>query len=181
MKQIIQDQTISFDTHQAGDRKAIEVSQLHMHKRMNGKKFKGVDIKIPLDPDQPISFGNSNSDIGKQIINEIKRVFDKDPKKVREMAKYIANQISRYSADMTPQNSKSFFENGAKAIAKHFELNEKIEQTLTQQIKNRLAFYITAHHDSEGNIFYIKQDVNRKRIKMSDDVEKLFFGNGKYK
>lgn len=181
MKQIIQDQTISFDTHQAGDGKKIEVDQLHMHKRMNGKKFKGVEIKIPLNPNEPIDFGDSKSDIGQQIINEIKHVFKKNPSKVREMAKYIANRISRYSDDMTAENSRSFFEDGAKAIAKHFELKEKIEETLTEQIKNHLSFYITAHSDKEGNTFYIKQDVKRKRIKIGNELEKLFFGNEKYK
>ena len=181
MKQIIQDQTISFDTHQAGDGRKIEISQLHMHKRMNGKKFKGVEIKIPLNPDQPIDFGDSKSDIGTQIINEIKNVFKKNPTKVREMAKYIANRISRYSEDMNPETSKKFFEDGAKAIAKHFDLNEKIEQNITEQMKNHLSFYITAHSDEEGNTFYIKQDIGRKRIKIGDDLEKLFFGNEKYK
>lgn len=181
MKQIIQDQTISFDTHQAGDGRKIEVNQLHMHKRMNRRKFKGVEIKIPLNPNEPINFGDSKSEIGQQIINEIKQVFKKNPSKVREMAKYIANRISRYSDDMSAEDSKNFFDEGAKAIAKHFELNEKIEQTLTEQIKNYLSYYITAHSDEEGNTFYIKQDVGRKRIKIGNELEKLFFGNEKYK
>ena len=64
MKQIIQDQTISFDTHQAGDGRRIQVDQLHMHKRMNGKKFKGVNIKIPLDPNQSIDYSGNNSEDG---------------------------------------------------------------------------------------------------------------------
>ena len=181
MKQIIQDQTVSFDTHQAGDGRKIEIDQLHMHKRMNGKKFKGVEIKIPLNPKKPIDFGNSNSKIGQQIINEIKNVFKNNPSKVREMAKYISNRISRYSEDMNAVDSRVFFEDGAKAIAKHFELNEKIEQTMTEQIKNHLSFYITAHADEKGNTFYIKQDIVRKRIKIGNDLEKLFFGNEKYK
>ncbi|MFE3870262.1 hypothetical protein ACFX5F_03400 [Flavobacterium sp. ZS1P70] len=56
MKQIIQNQTISFDTHQAGDGRKIDIEELHMHKRMNDKKFKGVDIKIPLDPNKSIIY-----------------------------------------------------------------------------------------------------------------------------
>ena len=179
MKSIIQNQTISFDTHQAGDGKKIKVDQLHMHKRMNGKKFKGVEIRIPFSPDLPIDFGNSNSLVGQQIINEIKQVFKKNPIKVREMAKSIANRISRFSEDMTAEEAKAFFEEGAKSIAKHFELNEKIEQNLTEQIKQNLSFYITAHSDNEGNIFYIKQDVARKRIKVGNSLEKIFFGNEK--
>ena len=109
MKKIIQDQTISFDTHQAGDGRKIKIDLLHMHKRINGNKFKGIEIKIPLNPNQPIDFGNCKSIIGKQIINEIKQVFKKNPAKVRELAKYVANRISRYSEDMTVEKSIKFF------------------------------------------------------------------------
>lgn len=175
MKKIIQDQTISFDTHQAGDGRKIEIDLLHMHKRMNGNRFKGVEIKIPLNPNKQIDFGKSKSIIGQQIINEIKQVFKKKPSKVREIAKYIADRISRYSEDMTAENSIKFFEDGAEAIAKHFELNEKIEKTLTEQIKNHLSFYITAHTDEEGNVFYIKQDIKFKQIKIGNNLEKLIF------
>jgi hypothetical protein len=181
MKQIIQDQTISFDTHQAGDGRKIQVDQLHMHKRMNGKKFKGVNIKIPLDPNQSIDYSGNNSEDGQLIINEIKSVFKKNPSKVREMAKYVANRISRYTQDMTVEESKQFLDNGAEAIAKHFELNDKIAETMTKQIKNHLSYYITSHEDETGKLYYIKQDIDRKRIKIGDDLEKIFYGNEKFK
>ena len=44
MKELINGQTIDFDIHRAGDCQEITVDGLHMHKRMNGKKFKGVDV-----------------------------------------------------------------------------------------------------------------------------------------
>lgn len=181
MKQIIQDQTIGFDTHQAGDGRKIEIDELHMHKRMNNKKFRGVDIKIPLDPNKPIVYTGNNSKNAQNIITEIKKVFKKDPGKVREMAKYIANRISRYSSDMNANDSKKFLDESASAIAKHFDLDEKIADKMTQEIHNHISFYITSHYDETGKLFYIKQDIDRKRIKLSDDLEKLLYGNGKHK
>jgi hypothetical protein len=177
MKQIIQDQTVSFDTHQAGDGRKVDVDQLHMHKRMNGKKFKGVNIKIPLDPNKSIDYTGNNSKEGQRIINEIRKVLKKNPGKVREMAKFVANRISRYTDDMTAENSKEFLDKTANALAKHFELNDKISESMTQEINNHLSFYITSHLDNEGNIYYIKQDITRKRIKIGDDLEQLFYGN----
>ncbi len=39
MKQLIQNQTVSFDTHQAGDGQPVNIDSLHIHKRMNNKTF----------------------------------------------------------------------------------------------------------------------------------------------
>lgn len=181
MKQIIQDQTIGFDTHQAGDGQLIKISELHMHKRMNSKKFRGVDIRIPLDPNKEIIYTGNNSQDAERIISEIKRVFKKDPAKVTEMAKYIAYTISRYSANMSPEDSETFLDNSASAIAKHFDLDGKIADRMTSEINKHISSYITSHRDETGKLFYIKQDIDRKRIKLGDDLEKLLFGNGKYK
>lgn len=177
MKQIIQNQTISFDTHQAGDGRKINREDLHMHKRMNDKKFKGVNIKIPLDPDRPIDYSGNNSADAQEIISEIKSVFKKKPAKVKEMAKYIANRISRYSQDMDVEDSKMFLEKSAKAIAKHFDLNPKIEDKIIKEISNYLSYYVSYHEDEDGKLFYIKQDVKLKKIKLGDDLEKLLHDN----
>lgn len=181
MKQILQNQTISFDTHQAGDGKKINIDELHMHKRMNSKKFKGVDIKIPLNPDKEIVFTGNNSKLSNQIINEIKTVFKKNPAKVIEMAKTLADVISRYSKDMNPEDSDVFLKKSAESIAKHFELNEKIIGILNSEINKHISFIITSHKDENGKTYYIKQDIDRKRIKISDDLEKIFYGNNKNK
>lgn len=168
MKQIIQNQTISFDTHQAGDGQEIEPDQLHMHKKMNGKKFKGVNIRIPLNPNKPIDYSGNNSKDGRQLINEIKGVFKKDPNKVRQIAKLVANRISRYTKNMTPENSKEFLDNTARALATHFELNDKIMEVVKSQIESHLSFYVTQHIDENGKFFYIKQDIDEKTITLSD-------------
>ncbi|MES2654405.1 MAG: hypothetical protein V4620_02395 [Bacteroidota bacterium] len=181
MKQIIQNQTIGFDTHQAGDGQVIKVDELHMHKRMNEGKYRGVDIRIPLDPNKEIIYTGNNSRDAERIISEIKRVFKKDSSKVTEMAKYVANTISRYATDMLAEESKAFLDNSASSIAKHFDLEGKIANRMTREINKHISFYITSHRDETGKLFYIKQDIDRKRIKLGDDLEKLLYGNGKYK
>ncbi len=173
MKQIIKDQTVSFDTHQAGDRREVDADQLHMHKRMNGKRFKGVNIRIPFDPNKPIDYSGNNSKEGKHLIREIREVFKKNPAKVREMAKFVANRISRYTADMNAEDSKNFLDNTANALGKHFDLNDNVSEAMTQQIHNNLSFYITSHTDNDGKVYYIKQDIDRKRIKIGDNLEKI--------
>ena len=178
MRSLIQNQTVSFDTHQAGDGQKVKVEDLHMHKRMNGRKYKGVNIKIPFNPEKEIEYTGNNSDYSDQIINEIKRAFKKNPNKVREFAKDLANRISRYSSDMNAENSRKFLEESAQTIAKHFELNEKIINVMISEIYNHVSFFITSHKDDTGKTFYIKQDIDRKRVKIGDDLEKIFYGNG---
>lgn len=170
MKQLIQDQTVSFDTHQAGDGREVLIDQLHLHKRMNGKKHKGVNIKIPLDPNKPIDYGIAKEKIGRSIINEIRKVFRKDPDKVREFAKYVANQIDRYGSGMSENQSRVFLAKTSEGLAKHFELNSKIKKKLSEEINN----YVTIHNDVNGKKYYIRQNLVEKEIEISDSFEDLY-------
>lgn len=182
MLQLLQEQTVKFDTHQAGDGREIDNDALHMHKRMNGKKFKGVHIRIPLNSSGNITYSGNNSKIANQIIKEVKSVFKKDSAKVTEMAKSLAKNINRYSKDMSSENSLKFLEDSAKTIAKHFELKEEITGRLVSEAKNHyISSFITTHRDNNNKIYYIKQDVHRKSIKIGDNIEKLFYGNNKSK
>lgn len=153
-----------------------------MHKRMNSGKYRGVNIRIPLDPNKPVDYsGNNASDQGTRILNEIKNVFKKDPNAVREMARTLARVISRYSQEMNAKDTNEFLESSARAIVKHFELKPKIYETIHSEIKKHVSFMITSHVDETGKVYYLKQDIERKRIKIGDSLEKVFYGNEKYK
>lgn len=166
MKALIQDQTVTFDTHQAGDRQPIKVDDLHMHKRMNGRRHRGVNIRIPLNPNEEIDYrGNPNSE--SEIMNEIKSVFKKNPSKVTEMAKELASIIKRYGRDMTEENREGFLVGAAESIAKHFELKPEVKEKLMSGVRGLL----TSHTDSQGKTYYIKQDINREQIKISDSLD----------
>ena len=193
MKKLIDNQTIDFDNHSAGDGKEITVKGLHMHKRMNGKKFKGVDVLLPLDGEIKIEFRpkKTSTKIQKQIINEIKKVLKKNKAKREEFINTIFNVIERYSnlevsGDSFNQNIQLFRENAVK-IAALFSKDGTIREEMYQIIDSNIHYFITRHKKDKlknnqpfhQKNFYIKQDVKRNRIKISDDLEALNYGNEK--
>ena len=73
MKELINGQTIDFDIHKAGDGSEISIDGLHMHKRMNNKRYKGVDVLFPLDDKEDIEFRPKTTpdNIQRQLINVV--------------------------------------------------------------------------------------------------------------
>lgn len=180
MDALISDQTIEFDIHRAGDGQAAGLKGLHMHKRMNGKR-KGVDVLIPLDGGQDLIFRppSTSDDVKSRLINEIRKALSKDPQKRQELVKAVVGAIERFSSgegQLTDQVNNSARE-GARSIARVFSKNDRIFQEMEQMINKRLGFLITSHEKENGESFYIKQDFARKRVKISDDLEELNYGN----
>lgn len=99
MKKLIDNQTIAFDVHKAGDRQAVDLSGLHMHKRMNGRKFRGVNVIVPLDEKQELVFrpANTKESVRTHIVNEITRELNRDLTKRRKFVETVTSQIERYS------------------------------------------------------------------------------------
>lgn len=179
MIELIDGQTIDFDIHKAGDGQPIGLKGLHMHKSMNGKKHKGVDVLFPLDDKEEIEFrpSTTNDLIQIQIINEIQRVIKKDKTKRIELVERITEEIRRYSQGMPSNEQIDAIRRGAERIAKIFSKNSKIEKEIIQNIDKKLKFYISSHETELAGQFFIKQDFLRHRIKISDDLEALNRGN----
>ncbi|QNJ97029.1 hypothetical protein [Constantimarinum furrinae] len=183
MKELINGQTIDFDLHKAGDGSATSIDGLHMHKRMNGKRFKGIDVLFPLDEKEDVVFRPSKTHnlLRRQLLNEVRRAVSKDKSKRQYLVDTIVDEISRYTGYMPQVNQVESIKRGAERIAKIFSKNTKIEEEMKQQIRSRLDFYVTKHENEDKSSFYVKQDFLRNRIKISDDLESLFKGNEKRK
>tara|TARA_R110002153_G_scaffold69594_2_gene183920 strand:+ start:43 stop:600 length:558 start_codon:yes stop_codon:yes gene_type:complete len=183
VKELINGQTIDFDLHKAGDRSATSIDGLHMHKRMNGKRFKGIDVLFPLDDKNDIVFRpSSTSDLlRRQLLNEVRRAVSKDKSKRQNLVDTIVDELSRYTDYMPEASQVESIKRGAERIAKIFSKNSNVEEEMRQQIQSRLDFYVTKHEKEDNSPFFIKQDFSRNRIKISDDLEALFKGNEKRK
>jgi hypothetical protein len=191
MKELINGQTIDFDLHKAGDRSATSIDGLHMHKRMNGKKYKGVDVLFPLDDKENFEFKPKSTpdQMQRQIIKEISRAIKKNASKRDELVNTITNEIERHINEKITDNNIGMIRRGAERVAKIFSKEGKIRNELMQKIEDRLEFIITTHSkdssewDKRGKTetFFVKQDFKRNRIKISDDLEALNYGNAKRK
>jgi hypothetical protein len=187
MKELINDQTIDFDIHRAGDGQGVSIDGLHMHKRMNGKNFKGVDILFPLDNKENFEFRpkSTTNKIQIKLMNEIRRAVKKNPIKRNELIDTIFEEIQRHSNNKSSIDDIGILRRGATRIAVFFSKEGKVRNELLQKIENKIEFLITEHSKeeiSEGSgHFFIKQDLKRNRIKISDDLESLNYGNRKRK
>lgn len=181
MIELLDGQTIDFDVHRAGDGQPAGVEGLHMHKSMNGKKHKGVDVLFPLDDAEEITFrpSTTNDLIQRQIINEIQRVIKKDKTKRKELVEKVTEEIRRYSYGLPSKEQIEVIRRGAERIAKVFSKNSRVEKEILQHIDDKLKFFISSHKNEDDNMFFIKQDFLRHRIKISDDLEALNKGNNK--
>jgi hypothetical protein len=175
MRELINDQTIDFDIHAAGNGQAIGLDGLHMHKRMNGKRYRGVHVLFPLDGNQQITFRppHTNNLIRKQLMNEIRRVVSKSREKREELVGTIIEEIRKYSNNLPSGEQVDSIKRGAERIAKVFSKNGKVENEMKQQIEGKLKFYMTSHTDENERQFFIKQDFLRNRITLSEDIEEL--------
>jgi hypothetical protein len=175
MKSIITDQSIKIDAHVSGKEPLLK--DVHIHKKTN-KHNRSVDIKIPIDKNQDITMDDRKS--GQEIKNEMKKVFKKSERKMREFASEAVNQIDRYDEMKTMGKEKrdEILKDYADRLAGFFEL-PRFKDVMVAEAENQL-FMLTSHMDNSNKLFYIKQDITRKYIKIGDDLEQLFHGNENY-
>lgn len=173
MEELIKDQTIKFDNHHAGQ--AVTINGLHMHKRMNGKKYKGIDVKFPLDHSEAISFEpkSTKNEIRKQLVNEIKRVVNKDVEKRILLVETIIDEIAKYSNELPEIDQIVNIRRGAERIAKVFSKNAKIEDEIKQIISKKIETFISTHSKNNGSQFFVKQNFYKHTIEISDNLNEL--------
>jgi len=166
MKNLIKNQDIKFDTHQAGDGQAINIEALHMEKILHNPK--GVKIKYHLFRDiEPIKVSrNIDDNILTRVNNEVKTAF-KDKNKLKNFAQLIIEQMFRYkNNEMTLDDAIP----GIKLIAKYFDLQDNILELLVKYSEVHIKEISVIVNDENENLYQIKQNEketiikNRKRL-----------------
>lgn len=163
MIELIQDQIVTFDDHGSG--MEINPEGLHMHKKMLEKKFRGIEIKIPFNPDRNIYYPDDRSEDALYIINEIKRVLSRDRQKMTLLVKKIASVITSYSEVMTEKERAKFAENSAKTIANFLGIDRVSQDGIYKKIIDKLI-YDAKYIGNDGYEYTIKQDFHEKNVKI---------------
>lgn len=140
---LISGQDVVFDTHQAGDGRPIRVEDLHLEKRLHS----GGKIRFPLFGEgQPRSSGLNEAERGR-VIREVERALSKDPVLVRELARVVYEQLSRFS-----QNTASLDDarQAARSIAVFFKLGEEFVNEVAAFHEGKLVQFVTHHRDPDS-------------------------------
>jgi len=154
MKQLINNQRVKFDSHDAGSGQAKRWGDgIHMHKYFLTGRRRKITIKIPIDSNAPIEFGrnyNNDPEIS-QIRNEIRRALR--PGNTRQgFIKKIVNTIETWLGD---EVTERIVRNAARQIAKEFDLKQDFEKEVISYASNKhIINYTSFHFENRGRRLY---------------------------
>ena len=163
MKQLIKNQNIKFDTHQAADGQEANLKGLHLEKILHNPK--NTKIKFHFFDKTPIQKQNNNIDkkLLEKIQKEVSKALNKDPKKTKELGDLIINTLYRYKTQGI--DNKDALE-AVKNIANYFDLKEDfISKTIKYGINDKKITEIITTHLSNGS--------SQKRYKIKQTKEDM--------
>jgi len=165
LSNLINGQTIEVDNHNRGNVYKWDRT-IHLHKRMNSDKFRGMQVIIPIADDGDLEFRKvKGHDDDIHIKNEIANAFSNTyirNKFVKSMVRYL--NILFAKSNIPNDEWQNIYEDIACKIARHFDLTSKIKEKLDNDI---ISFY-----RKEGNL-YIKANKDKETISIGDNVEYL--------
>lgn len=148
LNRLIKGQDLVFDTHQAGDSQSVNWKDLHMEKRLHGKRGK---LKFPLlGGQEPTKPKNMNNEDYKSTIREVKKALKKNPQLVADLAETITDEMRRFIAqEVTIDQARE----AANKIASAFDLDEYFIETVESKLEN-LIKYSSYHLDNKDGLAY---------------------------
>jgi hypothetical protein len=175
MEALIDGQTISFDMHAAGNREPAGVKDLHMHKRMNGKKYARVQVRFPLRGGAEPLFTPPSTDnvIRRKLMTEVKSVLKKNPQKRQQLVETVIDQIERYGSTLPKPEMINAIRSGAAKIGEFFGDGGEITQEIMDSANERIKKVITKHKMNNGHFFFLKQDLTLHTISLSSSLQEL--------
>lgn len=170
LSSLIDGQTIKIDNHNIGNVYKWDNS-IHLHKRMNSKKYRGIEVLIPLTSDGKLEFRGANGKKDLELMNEIEKAFSNPTIRVR-FVKTLMKSLSDlfYSSNISKNEWYELFVIVASRIAAFFGLKTKIKEKMDNDI-------ISFSRD-KGIDIYIKADKEEKAIILGTDT--TFINNFDY-
>ncbi|WP_320035771.1 hypothetical protein [Halarcobacter sp.] len=149
--ELIKNQRITFDTHQAGDGQEVKWRNVHLEKSIKGEKGK---IRFPfLGKEEPSNSGMSNENFEK-VKTEVKKILKKNTQKLDQLGQKIESELERFSQGVATVHDA---EEAAKRFAEYFDLKPDFIDKVVKYRKERLSEFTTLHFSKIGQrVFAIK-------------------------
>lgn len=141
MKELINGQNISFDTHQAGDGQEINIKGLHLHKEFRDKSKRG-SAKFSFFCDaEPANQGMNKDDFDK-VVREVKKALRRDEDLTKSLAEEIVKQLKRFSnGTATLEKARE----AAKNFAGYFNLDKEFLRVTEEYSEEHLSAFVSVH------------------------------------
>jgi len=176
LRNLINDQKLTFDTHQAGDGQRVNWRNVHLEKKQNNKIGK---LRVPLlNNERPTNDGMSERDF-KRVSSEVKKELKKNNRLLQDLAKTISDTIERFSNGQVSADDCSL---AAEKFADFFDLSPRIKRmTERHMLHNKLDKYTTIHKnpaneelviiEQSGKTILIGQLTNQELKKLIKNYE----------
>lgn len=177
LSSLINGQTLEIDNHNRGTNYEWDEA-IHIHKRMNSKKYRGIEVLVPLAHDSKLEFRGVNGNKDIELMNEIEKAFSNPtirPKFVRTLIKSLSNLFG--NSKISKDEWYGLFEEVAGRIVRYFGVKDKVGERINNDI---IKF-----SKEKGINVYIKADKDSESVLLGTDMSLVDnfnkeFGNGKY-
>lgn len=161
LSSLIDGQTIKIDNHNTGTLYQWDEA-IHLHKRMNSKKYRGIEVLIPLAQNGKLDFRGASEKKDIELMNEIKKAFSNHTIRTR-FVKTLINSLSDLfnSSKISKGEWYELFVIVASRIAAYFGLKTKIKEIIGNDI--------VRFSREKGLDIYIKADKEEKSIILGTD------------
>ena len=162
LSSLIDGQTIKIDNHNTGTLYQWDEA-IHLHKRMNTKKYRGIEALIPLAQDGRLDFRGANGKKDIELKNEIEKAFSNPTIRIK-FVKTLINSLSDLfnSSKLSKDEWCRLFEEVAGRIVRYFDLKPKV--------KERIDNDIIRFSRENGLDIYIRADQKEKAIILGTDI-----------
>ena len=162
LSRLIDGQTIKIDNHNTGTLYQWDEA-IHLHKRMNSKQYRGIEVLIPLAPKGRLDFRGANEKKEIELKNEIRKAFSNHTIRTRFVNTLINSLSDLYnSSKISKDEWYELFVIVASRIAAYFDLKPKV--------KERIDNDIIRFSREKGLDIFIKADRDKESIIIGDDL-----------
>lgn len=164
LSSLIDGQTIKIDNHNTGTLYQWDEA-IHLHKRMNSKKYRGAEVIIPIAEDGELDFrgidGKGMADL--HIKNEIRKAFSNSTIRIRFVTALLNGLSNLFNnSKISKDEWCRLFEEVAGRIVRYFDLKPKV--------KERIDNDIIRFSRENGLDIYIRADQKEKAIILGTDI-----------
>lgn len=154
LRQLINGQTIKIDNHNCG-KEIIWDRSVHLHKRMNSKKYRDVEVIIPIAEDGELDFRKIERDEETQrnIVNEISKAFGNETIR-NNFVKSFYKSLDEILRSNKVNNPREVILQAANRLIRYFGVKPKF----AKEFKTSLGKYIITYSGEDGSDTFVLSD-----------------------
>ena len=167
LRRLINEQTIKIDNHNCG-KEVIWDRSIHLHKRMNSKKYRGAEVIIPIAEDGELDFRKIEGDEETQrsLVNEISKAFGNETIR-NNFVKSFYKSLDEILRSNKVDNPKEVICQAADRLIRYFGVKPKF----AKGFRESLGKYFITYSGEDGSDTVILSDPEDYSFIIGKDID----------